>query len=63
MFIKDSPDRKWAKQFVGCKLPNTGHRFNETVDVLEKKLQGVRAEGLNPRIAPMTQIQDPEQGD
>lgn len=38
-------DIEWAKAFVGCKLPNTGRRFQETVEVLEKKLAEVREEG------------------
>ena len=37
-------DLEWAKAFVGCKLDNTGRRFNETVEVLVKKLQEVRNE-------------------
>jgi hypothetical protein len=37
-------DQEWARAFVGCKIAGTGRRFNETVDVLVKKLAQVREE-------------------
>jgi len=37
-------DLEWARAFVGCKIAGTGMRFNETVDVLVKKLAQVRQE-------------------
>ena len=37
-------DLEWARAFVGCKIEGTGFRFNETVDVLVKKLAQVREE-------------------
>jgi len=37
-------DLEWAQAFVGCKIEGTGRRFNETVDVLVRKLAEVREE-------------------
>jgi hypothetical protein len=37
-------DLEWARAFVGCKIEGTGIRFNDTVDVLVKKLAEVREE-------------------
>ena len=37
-------DLEWVRAFVGCKIEGTGIRFNETVDVLVKKLAQVRQE-------------------
>ena len=37
-------DLEWARAFVACKIAGTGRRFNETVDVLVKKLAQVRQE-------------------
>ena len=37
-------DLEWARAFVGFKIEGTGIRFNETVDVLVKKLAQVREE-------------------
>jgi hypothetical protein len=37
-------DLEWASAFVSGKFPGTGIRFNETVDVLVKKLAQVREE-------------------
>ena len=38
-------DLEWARAFVGCKIEGTGRRFNETVEVLVKKLGEVRRDG------------------
>ena len=43
-------DLEWARAFVGCKIEGTGRRFNETVDVLVKKLAEVR-QGASGRCA------------
>ena len=40
-------DLEWARAFVGCKIAGTGFRFNETVDVLVKKLAQVRREAAD----------------
>jgi hypothetical protein len=45
-------DREWARAFVGCKIEGTGLRFNETVDVLVKKLTEVREEAAGGCQAP-----------
>jgi hypothetical protein len=37
-------DHEWAEAFIGCQLPDMGHRFADTVRVLEEKLAAVRAE-------------------
>ena len=37
-------DLEWAKAFVGCKIEGTGIRFNDTVEVLARKLAQVREE-------------------
>jgi hypothetical protein len=37
-------DLEWARAFVGCKIEGTGRRFNETVEVLVKKLAEAREE-------------------
>ena len=38
-------DQEWAEAFVDCEIQGTGRRFNETVEVLVKKLREVRKEG------------------
>jgi hypothetical protein len=38
-------DREWAERFVSCQIKGTGQRFNETVEVLVKKLAEVRRDG------------------
>jgi hypothetical protein len=40
-------DLEWASAFVCGKFPGTGVRFNETVDVLVKKLAQVREEAAS----------------
>jgi hypothetical protein len=40
-------DLEWARAFVGCKIEGTGRRFNETVDVLVKKLAEARRDGCS----------------
>lgn len=35
-------DKRWANDFVRCKIPNSGKRFGETVGVLEQKLTEIR---------------------
>ena len=45
--MKDSclmTDEEWARAFMGCKLPGVGYRFQESVEVLAKKLRAVREE-------------------
>jgi len=37
-------DLEWARAFVDGKFPGTGIRFNETVEVLVRKLAQVREE-------------------
>jgi hypothetical protein len=45
-------DLEWASAFVGGKFPGTGVRFNETVDVLVKKLAQLRQEASGNSLAP-----------
>lgn len=47
-------DLEWARAFVGCKIEGTGYRFNETVDVLVKKLAQVREEASGHMRPPET---------
>lgn len=53
-------DLEWARAFVGCKIAGTGIRFNETVDVLVKKLAQARQESA--AIAPGQGIRSERDG-
>ena len=44
-------DREWARAFVNCEIAGTGRRFNQTVDVLVKKLEQARQEGAVGTVA------------
>ena len=51
-------DLEWARAFVGCKIEGTGMRFNDTVDVLVKKLAQVRQDTLRDFHASLTTSED-----
>jgi hypothetical protein len=51
-------DLEWARAFVGCKIEGTGMRFNDTVDVLVKKLAQMRQDALRDFQASLTTSQD-----
>jgi hypothetical protein len=56
-------DLEWARAFVGCKIEGTGRRFNETVQVLVKKLAEAREEtaaNFKPLAAASAQRSVPE---
>ncbi len=39
-------DLEWARAFVGCRIKGTGIRFNDTVEVLVRRLAEVRQEAM-----------------
>lgn len=45
-------DREWARAFVSCEIAGTGFRYNDTVNVLVKKLAEVRHESARPAYPP-----------
>jgi hypothetical protein len=51
-------DLEWARAFVGCKIEGAGMRFNDTVDVLVKKLAQVRQDTLRDFQASLTTSED-----